>query len=63
MNMKITRDTLISDALRLNPKAAEILMRHGMGCLGCPSSQMESLAQAADIHGIDLDVLIEELNK
>jgi hybrid cluster-associated redox disulfide protein len=34
-----------------------------MGCLGCPSSQMESLAQAADIHGIDLDVLIEELNK
>ncbi|MDF2547246.1 DUF1858 domain-containing protein [Anaerosolibacter sp.] len=61
--MKITRDTLISDALRLNPKAAEILMRHGMGCLGCPSSQMESLAQAADIHGIDLDVLIEELNK
>lgn len=61
--MKISRDTLISDALRLNPKAAEILMRHGMGCLGCPSSQMESLAQAADIHGIDLDVLIEELNK
>ncbi|MBB6218968.1 hybrid cluster-associated redox disulfide protein [Anaerosolibacter carboniphilus] len=61
--MKITRETLISDALRLNPKAAEILMRHGMGCLGCPSSQMESLAQAADIHGIDLNALLEELNK
>jgi hybrid cluster-associated redox disulfide protein len=61
--MKITRDTFISEALRLNPKAAEILMRHGMGCLGCPSSQMETLAQAADIHGIDLDVLIEDLNK
>jgi len=61
--MKITKDTLISDALKLNPKAAEILMRHGMGCLGCPSSQMESLEQAAEIHGLDLQVLLDELNK
>ncbi|KXG74334.1 DUF1858 domain-containing protein [Thermotalea metallivorans] len=61
--MKISRDTLIGDALKLNPNAAQILMRHGMGCLGCPSSQMETLAQAAEIHGIDLEKLLEELNK
>ncbi|RKD26543.1 hybrid cluster protein-associated redox disulfide domain-containing protein [Caminicella sporogenes DSM 14501] len=61
--MKITKDTLISEALKLNPKAAEILIKHGMGCLGCPSAQMESLEQAAQIHGIDLDSLLEELNK
>lgn len=61
--MKITKDTLISDALKINPKAAEILMGFGMGCLGCPSSQMESLEQAAEIHGIDLEKLLEELNK
>lgn len=61
--MKITRETLISDALRKNPKAAEILMAHGMGCLGCPSAQMETLAQAAEIHGIDLESLLKELNK
>lgn len=61
--MEITKDTLISDALKINPKAAEILMGFGMGCLGCPSSQMESLEQAAEIHGIDLEKLLEELNK
>lgn len=61
--MKISRDTLISETLRLNPKAAEILMRYGMGCLGCPSAQMESLEQAAEIHGIDLEKLLAELNK
>ena len=61
--MKISRDTLISEALKMNPKAAEILMRHGMGCLGCPSSQMETLEQAAEIHGINLQSLLEELNK
>ncbi len=61
--MKITRETLISDALKINPKAAEVLMAHGMGCLGCPSSQMESLEQAAEIHGIELEGLLEALNK
>jgi hybrid cluster-associated redox disulfide protein len=61
--MKITKDTLISEALKINPKAAEILMKYGMGCLGCPSSQMESLAQAAEIHGLELKPLLEELNK
>ncbi|QEK11648.1 DUF1858 domain-containing protein [Crassaminicella thermophila] len=61
--MKITKDTLISDVLKMNPKAAEILIEFGMGCLGCPSSQMESLEQAAEIHGIDLEKLLEELNK
>lgn len=61
--MKITKDTLISEVIKINPKAAEILMRYGLGCLGCPSAQMESLEQAAQIHGIDLKILLEELNK
>lgn len=58
----ITKDTIIAQILNVNPNAADILMRNGMGCLGCPSSQSESLAQAADIHGLDLEVLLAELN-
>ena len=58
----ITKDTIIAQILNVNPNAADILMRNGMGCLGCPSSQSESLAQAADIHGLDLEVLLVELN-
>ncbi len=61
--MKITKDTRISETLEINPKAAEILMRYGMGCLGCPSAQMETLEQAAAVHGMNLDTLLEELNK
>lgn len=61
--MQITKESLISDVLRIKPEAAEILMRYGMGCLGCPSAQMESLEQAAMVHGIDLKKLLEELNK
>jgi hydroxylamine reductase len=61
--MKITKDSVIGEVLRINPGAAPILMSFGMGCLGCPSSQMETLEQAAAIHGINLDDLLAKLNK
>ncbi len=59
----ITKDMIIADILQAKPTAAEVLLAAGMGCLGCPSSQMETLEQAADIHGIDLDQLVADLNK
>ena len=34
----------------------------GMHCLGCPASQGESLAEAAMVHGIDADLLVEKIN-
>ena len=60
--MTITRDMLIGDLLRMKPEAASILMGFGMGCLGCPSSHMESLEQAAAVHGINIEQLLEKLN-
>lgn len=61
--MRINKDTLIGDILKINSKAVEVLMAHGMGCIGCPSAQMETLEQAAGVHGIDLENLLRELNK
>ena len=37
-------------------------MRAGMHCLGCPSSQMETIEEAAMVHGIDPDALVKEIN-
>ena len=37
-------------------------MEAGMGCIGCPHSQMESIEQGAMGHGIDPDLLIAKLN-
>ena len=39
----ITKDMLIGDLVRQYPEAIRTLMQFGMGCVGCPSSQMESL--------------------
>lgn len=60
--MEIKRDMLIGELIRKKPDAIEILMRFGMGCVGCPSSQMESLEEAAMVHGLDIDNLMVALN-
>ena len=62
MDKKITADTIIVDALDINPNAGEILMRYGMHCLGCALAHMETLEEAVNAHGAELDKLLEELN-
>ena len=59
---KVTKDMLIGQLITLDPNIAPILMRAGMHCLGCPSSQMESLEEAAMVHGMDADVLVQQIN-
>lgn len=59
---KISKGTLIGELLQIYPDAAPILMEIGMHCLGWPSSQMESLEEAAMVHGLDSDLLVEKIN-
>jgi hybrid cluster-associated redox disulfide protein len=42
----ITKDLTIGEILRIKEDAAQILMSFGMGCVGCPSSQAESIEDA-----------------
>ncbi len=60
---RITKDMLIGEILQKGGSgAAEILMRSGMHCVGCPSAQGETLDEAATVHGMDSETLVEELN-
>ena len=59
---KVTKNTLIGQLLQIDPNIAAILMRAGMHCIGCPSSQMESLEEAAMVNGMDVDVLVQQIN-
>ena len=60
---KITKDTLIADCLKINPNSAEILMAVGMHCLGCAMAHGETVEQAVNAHGHDLEVLLAKLNE
>lgn len=62
MANKITENTTIFEALEINPKAGEILMAHGMHCLGCALAHGETVGEAASVHGADLAQMLEELN-
>lgn len=58
----ITADTLIADVLNINENAAEILINFGMHCLGCAIAHQETVGEAAAVHGINLDDLLDALN-
>jgi len=60
--MQVTKETLMGELLRADINTANILMAAGMHCVGCPSSQMESLEEAAMVHGLDADVLVAQIN-
>ena len=60
---KITKDMTIGEIIHIDKAVIPVLLDAGMHCLGCPSAQGESLEEAAMVHGIDADSLIEEVNK
>ena len=61
--MNITKDMLLGDIMREEPDVVPILMSAGMHCITCPASMMESLAEAAAVHGIDIDDLMDYIEK
>lgn len=60
--MEITKNIKIGELLQMAPEKAEILLAAGMHCLGCPASQAETLEEACEVHGINVDELVEKLN-
>lgn len=59
----ITKEMTIGEVIKIDASKAEILMSFGMGCVGCPSAQAETIQEAAMVHGINLEELIDALNK
>ena len=60
--VQVTRETMIGELLNIDQNVAPILLNIGMHCLGCPSSQMETIEEAAMVHGINPDDLVEDIN-
>lgn len=61
--MKIDKTMLIGELVHMDELIPQMLMAAGMHCLGCPSSQAESLEEACMVHGIDCDDLVFKMNE
>ena len=57
----ITKDMTIAQAISLNQNIIPVLLDIGMHCLGCPSAQAETLEEAAMVHGLDPEDLMERI--
>lgn len=58
----ITKDMTISQAIAADQSIIPVLMEMGMHCLGCPSAQSETLEEAAYVHGLNPDELMDKIN-
>lgn len=60
--MKVTKDMTIAQIMQIDANIIPMLLDAGMHCIGCPSAQGESLAEACFVHGIDSDRLVDDIN-
>jgi len=59
----ITKDMSIGEIVEQYPETVPVFMSHGLGCIGCAIAQFETLEEGAMAHGIDVEVLVQDLNK
>lgn len=60
--MNFTLDMKLKDIMSANPKTAEAMQELGLHCLGCAFSVNETLANAAQMHKLDPNLLLEKVN-
>lgn len=63
MAEKITKDMPIGKVVQDHPETFEIFQKHGLHCMGCAVAHFENIEQGCAAHGIDVDKLIEDINK
>lgn len=59
---KITNEMSIIEIAQKYPETLEVFTKFGLGCIGCAAARYENVEAGARVHGIDPEVLLEELN-
>jgi hybrid cluster-associated redox disulfide protein len=62
MTCPITKEMSLAELLERCPPAAQVLLDAGMGCISCSVAGMETLAEGAELHGLNVDELVAMLN-
>ncbi len=59
----ITREMFIGEIIRLYPETMKVFEKYGLDCFECQIADFEALEHGANVHKVDVDVLLEELNR
>lgn len=60
---KITKDMIIDDVIKLDERLGDVFMGFGMHCIFCHLGLEETIEEAAMVHSVDVDFLVEKLNE
>jgi hybrid cluster-associated redox disulfide protein len=63
LKKKISKDMTFAELMELDSEAGMKLAERGLFCGGCPMAAFETIENGARAHGVDVDELVEELNK
>lgn len=61
--VQVTKDMTIGEIIMMDQGIIPILLGSGMHCVGCPSSQGETIEEAAMVHGMNPDDLLAAINE
>ncbi len=59
----ITKEMTIIEILRRYPETLPVFQHYGLDCYDCQIAEFEELEHGASVHKVDIDTLLEELNK
>ena len=59
----ISKDMIIDEVLKLDESLGDIFMGFGMHCIFCHLGMEETVEEAAIVHQVDADFLVEKLNE
>lgn len=57
---EVTKDTLLSTLIEKDEKIEDVLVGFGLSCCSCPMHAFDTLKDAADIHGLDAELLVQK---
>jgi hybrid cluster-associated redox disulfide protein len=60
---KITKDMNIKDVISKHPEVVPVFNKYNMGCIGCIAASFEKISDIAEVHGINVETFVNDLNK
>lgn len=62
MGQAVTKDMTFAQVISMSPNVVKVLAKYNLGCIGCMGAQAETLEQGCSAHGLDVDVVVNDLN-
>ncbi len=63
---KITKEMGFQEVLQKHPETAQVMMKHGLHCIGCHAAAFETIEQGCTAHGMkeeDIKNMVKEMNE